>query len=141
VTTAAITFAAVATTLHAAHQIGDHLTQTDTMAAHKAAPGRRGWRHLLTHVAAYHLTALALLLPTIALLGLPITATGLIAGLAFSAVTHAFIDRRWPVRWLLTHTGLSGFADRQTPICGMYLADQSLHHGCLWAAALLTACL
>ncbi|MBB2941824.1 hypothetical protein FB565_001528 [Actinoplanes lutulentus] len=140
-TTIAVTFAAVAVTLHAAHQLGDHIIQTDTDAGNKAAPGRHGWRHVLVHVATYHLTALVMLAVTAWLLHLPITATGLTAGIGFSAATHAVIDRRWPVRWLLNNTGSAAFADRQTPICGMYLADQSLHYGCLWVAALLIACL
>src|SRR4051812_18932057 len=49
-TTTAATFAAVAVTLHAAHQLGDHLVQTDNNANGKAAPGRTGWAHVLTHV-------------------------------------------------------------------------------------------
>ena len=140
-TTTAVTFAAVAATLQAAHQLGDHIAQTDKDAANKAAPGRHGWRHILTHVATYHLTVLVMLYATTTLLHLPVTALGVITGVGFSAATHAFIDRRWPVRWLLNHTGSAAFADRQTPICGMYLADQSLHYACLWASALLIACL
>jgi hypothetical protein len=140
-TTAAITFAAAAATLHAAHQLGDHIVQTDNNASNKAAPGRHGWHHVLTHVATYHLTALVMLVVTAVVLDLPVTVLGIAAGLGFSAITHAVIDRRWPVRWLLNHTGSAAFADRQTPICGMYLADQSLHHACLWASALLIACL
>ncbi|MGW4942958.1 DUF3307 domain-containing protein [Actinoplanes sp. NPDC004185] len=139
-TTTAATFAAIAVTLHAAHQLGDHILQTDTNANHKAAPGRTGWTHLTIHVGTYHAAALVMLTATATLLNLPITATGLAAGIGFSAVTHAFLDRRWPVRWLLEHTGSAAFADRQTPICGLYLADQSLHHACLWASALLIAC-
>lgn len=140
--TAAVVFAAVAVTLTAAHQVADHVTgQTDRQAANKAAPGWYGWRHLLGHVAAYHLTVGVMLTVTVIALGLPVTAAGVGSGLAFSAVTHAVLDRRWPVRWLLTRTGAAGFADLQQPICGMYLADQSLHHGCLWVSALLVACL
>ena len=138
-TTTAVAFAAVAATLHAAHQLGDHIVQTDTDANGKATPG--GWRHLATHVATYHLTALTLLAITAAVLHLPLTATGLAVGLGFFAATHALLDRRWPVRWLLEHTGSAAFAERTTPICGMYLADQALHYGCLWATALLIACL
>ena len=32
-----------------------------------------------------------------------------------------------------------GFADLQTPVNGPYLADQALHTGCLWLAALVIA--
>jgi hypothetical protein len=139
--TTAATFAAVAVTLYAAHQIGDHIVQTDANANAKATPGRHGWRHLTVHVGTYHVVVVAMLAAATLLLHLPLTLTGVLTGLAFSATTHAFLDRRWPVRWLLNHTGSAAFADRQTPICGMYLADQSLHHACLWASALLIACI
>ncbi|AVT41589.1 DUF3307 domain-containing protein [Plantactinospora sp. BB1] len=138
----AIVFAVVAAVLYAGHEVADHvLGQTDKQATHKAAPGWHGWRHLLAHVMAYHCVLVVMLAITIAALGLPVTVIGFCAGMAFSAVTHAILDRRWPVRWILTHTGGADFADRQAPICGMYLADQSLHAGCLWVSALLTACL
>ncbi|MFF3787212.1 hypothetical protein [Streptomyces sp. NPDC001933] len=45
-----------------------------------------------------------------AVLPLQMSWTGLVAGLAVSAVTHAFFDRRWPIRWLLEHIGSKGFA-------------------------------
>ncbi|MFY1703544.1 DUF3307 domain-containing protein [Micromonospora sp. WMMA1923] len=138
----AIVFAVVAATFSAGHQVADHVFgQSDKQAAHKAAPGWDGWRHLLGHVLAYHLVVAGMLAVAIVALDLPVTVVGLVAGIGFSAVSHAILDRRWPVRWLLIHTGSPDFADRQAPICGMYLADQSLHAACLWVSALLVACL
>jgi hypothetical protein len=137
----AVVFAVAMATLVAAHQLADHIVQTDTDANAKAAPGLTGWRHLFIHVGTYHATALIMLLVTAVALDVPLTATGMVTGLGFSAVTHAILDRRWPVRWILQHTGSTAFADRVSPICGMYLADQALHYGCLWVAALLIACL
>ena len=137
----ALIFAVSLATLVAAHQLADHIIQTDTDANAKATPGWTGWQHLLCHVGTYHATALVMLLITVGALQIPTTVGGLIAGLGFSAVTHAFLDRRWPVRWILDHTGSAAFADRQTPVCGMYLADQALHYACLWISALLIACL
>ncbi|MEV5820413.1 DUF3307 domain-containing protein [Micromonospora haikouensis] len=138
----AIVFAVVAATFSAGHQVADHVFgQSDKQAAHKAAPGWDGWRHLLGHVVAYHLVVAVMLTIAIVALDLPVTVVGIVAGLGFSAVSHAILDRRWPVRWLLIHTGSPDFADRQAPICGMYLADQSLHAACLWVSALLVACL
>jgi hypothetical protein len=139
--TSALVFAVAMATLVAAHQLADHIVQTDTDAIGKAAPGFNGWRHLLIHVGTYHATALVMLVITAVALDVPLTVPGMVAGLGFSAVTHAFLDRRWPVRWVLEHTGSAAFADRMSPICGMYLADQALHYGCLWVAALLIACL
>jgi hypothetical protein len=139
----ATVFAAIAATLYAAHQLADHvLGQTDRQAAHKAAPGWAGWRHNLAHIGLYHLVMAGMLLLLIGLLDLPVNAAGLLSGMAFSAITHAILDRRWPVRWLLEHTGATPFSQQAGHgINGMYLADQSLHYGCLWVAALLIAAL
>lgn len=140
--TPAVVFAAVAATLYAAHQLADHVFgQTDKQATAKATAGWHGWRHLLSHVIDYHVVVMLMLLGSIIVLDLPVTLIGFVAGVSFSAVTHALLDRRWPVRWILIRTGSPDFANRQTPICGMYLADQSLHTGCLWVSALLIACL
>lgn len=140
----ATVFAVVLATLIAGHQVADHvLGQTDRQAVGKALPGWEGWRHNLEHVALYHAVLFGMLSITIQVLELPVSLWGKLAGLAFSAVTHAVIDRRWPVRWLLDHTGSAPFArlGTETPsmvgLNGMYLADQALHYGCLWVAALL----
>lgn len=139
----AVTFAAIAATLYAAHQLADHVFgQTDRQACNKAAQGWTGWRHNAAHVGLYHLVMAGMLLLTIRVLDLPVTAAGFLAGMAFSAITHAFLDRRWPVRWLLEHTGSAPFSRQASHgVNGMYLADQALHYGCLWAAALLIAAL
>lgn len=132
----AAVFAAVFCAMFAAHHIGDHTSQTDADANRKANPGRHGWAAMARHLATYH-AGMVLALWALLLIDVPLTTTGVLAGVGFSVVTHGFIDRRWPVRWLLHRTGSAAFADRQTPICGMYLADQSLHVGCLFVAALL----
>ena len=133
--TAAATFAAVAVTLYAGHQVADHvLGQTDRQACQKAKPGRAGWRANLAHVGLYHLVVAAMLAVAWWVLGLPLSGWGVAVGLGFSAVTHAFLDRRWPVRAILRATGSAPFAETAQ---GMYLADQALHYGCLWVSALL----
>lgn len=128
-------FAAVYATLHAAHQVGDHIVQTDDQAARKADD----WGAMVAHVAGYHLTAVAMLALASRVLHLRLPLGRTSAGLAVSAVTHALLDRRWPVRWVNRHTGSPGFADLQTPLNGPYLTDQALHHGCLWVVALIIA--
>lgn len=137
--TAAAAFAAVGVTLFAAHQLADHvLGQTDRQACGKAAPGWAGWRCIAGHVGLYHLVMAAMLGVAVVALDLPVSFAGAVVGLGFSAVTHALIDRRWPVRWLLEHTGSAPFAALNSGgINGLYLADQSLHAAALWVAALL----
>ncbi|MEV4515155.1 DUF3307 domain-containing protein [Dactylosporangium sp. NPDC049525] len=139
----ATVFAAIAATLYAGHQLADHvLGQTDKQAAHKAQPGWSGWRHLFGHVAMYHAVLTVMVFAVVVVLHVPASPAGLITGLTVSTVTHAFLDRRWPVRWLLEHTGSTPFSRlADHGLNGMYLADQSLHYGCLWLAALLIAAL
>jgi hypothetical protein len=134
------TFAAVFAAMFAGHHIGDHVAQTDWQAKTKARPDRvsraTSWRAMAGHILTYHLcvgAALAALL----LVDVRFTWPGVVAGLGFSAVTHAFLDRRWPVRWLLEHTGSKAFAESTTPLHGVYLSDQSLHLACLFVSALL----
>lgn len=129
-------FAAVFCALFAAHHVGDHVAQTDWQAKHKVEPGWRGVRAMSGHLVSYHACMVAAL-AGLAAVGVPLTVAGCAAGLAFSAVTHGFLDRRWPVRWILERTGSAAFAASQTPLHGGYLADQSLHIGCLFISALL----
>lgn len=160
-TTAARTYAVVLPTLLVAHNLGDHVTgQTDYQAAHKAS----SWRAMAGHIAGYHATLAAALGATCATTGVRPRWRSVLVGLAFSAATHAFLDRRWPVRRALELTGSPGFARSATlpvhhhgmyrtadgdvgsgdgafplPLHGPYLADQAFHHGCLLVAALLVA--
>lgn len=125
--------------LLAAHQVGDHVMQTDRQAAGKAGTGWPAARALAGHLGVYHALAAVLLVAVFALLGLPLTVTGAIAGLAFSAATHALFDRRWPVAAILRACRAPKFAETVTPVCGMYAADQALHHLALLMSALLVA--
>ncbi|MEV7830847.1 hypothetical protein AB0P12_09520 [Streptomyces subrutilus] len=143
------TFGAVWAVLSVGHNLADHVIgQTDQQAEGKAAPSaaevangvspRRGWGACLGHVAQYHLVMAMMLALVWAVLPLQMSWTGLAAGLALSAVTHAFFDRRWPVRWLLQHIGSKGFAElKAAGMNGMYLTDQALHQTALLASALL----
>lgn len=128
--------------MSAAHEVADHvLSQSDTIATNKVKPGAIGWLNLLKHVGLYHVVMLTMLLIVIALFSLPVSLVGIFSALLFSAVTHAALDRRWPVKLILDLTGSKQFAKMTHPLCGMYLADQSLHKICLWVAALLFALL
>lgn len=140
-------FAAVLGTLLVGHDLADHVIgQTDKQAENKGAPTaaevaaganpRRGWGQCLAHVAQYHLVLAAVLALMWAALPLPLDWPGLAAGFAWSAGTHALLDRRWPVRWVLEHVGSQGFADlKAAGINGMYLTDQALHRTALLVSA------
>jgi hypothetical protein len=131
-------FAAVLATMHAAHNVGDHIAQTDGQAVGKTAA--EGWvPPMAGHVGIYHAVMAAALMAADRVLGLGLSRRRLAVALAVSASTHALLDRRWPVRWVLERTGSPQFAVLQTPLNGPYLADQALHHGALWLAALIAA--
>lgn len=134
-----IVFAAAFIALYTGHMVGDHIAQTDHQAATKADPGPTGRQAMAAHVGSYLAVQLAALLVTDRVLGLGLRPGRVAAALAFSAGTHGLLDRRWPVRWVLRRTGSPGFAELTTPLNGPYLADQALHHGCLWVAALIAA--
>jgi hypothetical protein len=133
------TFGVALLALLIGHQLGDHIAQTDHQADNKAAKGRTGLRAMVGHLLTYHLTAGAVLAGTAITLELPLSPTGLVAGFAFSVVSHAILDRRTPVRRLLRLTRSPVFAEQASPVCGMYVADQALHWFSLLVAALLIA--
>jgi len=129
---------AVWAALHAGHQVGDHLAQTDHQAAGKAAA--KNWAGPMGgHVAGYTACQVAAL-AGLRLAGVRLRPGPVAAALVLSAGTHAFIDRRWPVRWVLQHTGSPQFADLAGHgLNGPYLADQALHTGVLYVAALIAS--
>jgi hypothetical protein len=146
--TRAARFAAVLSTMHAAHNLADHVLQTDAQALGKAGPGADGWRAMAGHVGSYHAAQVAALATADRTLGLGLRPGRVAVAVAFSAGTHAFLDRRWPVKRALELTGSPGFATGRfeiprttitapVPLHGPYLADQALHHACLWVAALI----
>jgi hypothetical protein len=135
----AVVFVVALVAFNVAHQIGDHVLQTDHQAARKSEPGWIGVRAMAGHLVTYHAAAAGLLIGTFAALGLPLSAAGLVAGLACSAVTHGLLDRRWLVRALLRAVRAPRFAESTTPVCGMYQADQAWHRLALLASALLVS--
>lgn len=151
--------------LLAGHQVGDHLVQTDHQAAHKAGPGRAGWKAMAGHVAGYTASQ-AVALAGLRAAGGRVPLGRALIGLTISAGTHAFIDRRWPVRRFQEATRSAAFVSAGAPrtidtavdeehrdrhqdrhvhhvdlpasgIPGMYLSDQAAHVACCWVAALV----
>ena len=140
-----VVFAVSLVALLVAHQLGDHVFQTDRQAVRKADPRRYGRgaaaRAMAGHLVGYHLTALVVLVGTALALRLPLHVPGVAAGLIVSAVTHGLLDLRWPVRALLRTIGAPRFAEATTPVFGLYAADQALHRLALLISALVIAAL
>ncbi|MCL6300500.1 transcriptional regulator [Streptomyces kronopolitis] len=155
-TDTAASFAAVFVALYVGHSVGDHWVQSSPQSADKGKPGWTGRLADTRHVATLTATKLALLLPAAALLGLRLSAVGLVAGIGVDAVTHWWADRRSTLAWLAKVTGKAEFyrlgtaAHPAHPVTakggpaahlgtGAYALDQSFHHLWLLVAALLIA--
>ncbi|MEU2874411.1 DUF3307 domain-containing protein [Streptomyces olivoreticuli] len=132
---------------YASHLAADYPLQTDTLAARKAGwtegntdphPGRHhhGWEANQAHAGTHTVVSLIalLLIPNLAL-GLPLSAAGTVAALAWIHASHAAIDRRVGVAWWMRHTGQSTFLRNG----GAAYVDQTAHIvlGLLPAALLL----
>lgn len=157
-------FGALLAALWSAHDLADHVVQTDHQAANKAS----SWRAMSGHVGSYTAVQLLALAALRGLAGVRPSWRRTLVGVALSASTHALLDRRWPVIRTLEMTGSPGFAkpvlpptfvDRfdggvarpghvpaigvtrqpPLPLHGPYLADQALHHAVLAVCAAILA--
>ncbi|MFF1760387.1 transcriptional regulator [Streptomyces sp. NPDC058266] len=146
---AAAAFAAAFVALYVAHSVGDHWVQTSPQSANKGRPGWVGRLADARHVATLTATKLALLLPVVWLLDLPLSVLGIVLGLGIDAVTHWWADRRSTLAWLAKVTGKGEFYRLGAPRAGLddnphigtgaYALDQSFHHLWLLVAALIIA--
>ncbi|MEU8760908.1 DUF3307 domain-containing protein [Streptomyces sp. NPDC048659] len=128
-------FATVFLLLYIGHLLADYPFQTDHQAAHKADPGTAGWRANLHHAGVHVATCAITLLTGMAVLDLHIPTLSAYAALAWVGGTHAFIDRRWPVRWWMARFGQTGWAANG----GAAHVDQTAHITALALAALALA--
>ncbi|KIZ17358.1 hypothetical protein SNA_15230 [Streptomyces natalensis ATCC 27448] len=117
------------------HLLADYPGQTDHQAAHKAEASARGWRANLTHATTHVLVCGALLALGSAVLGWQLPPIHAAVAVAWIGATHSLIDRRWPIRWWMEHTGQRKFIAHG----GMAHVDQSAHIAALTAAALYLA--
>lgn len=132
---AAAAYAALRTAAH----VADHWFQTGHQAAHKADAGVAGHRAMAGHIAGYAGSQAVALVAVNRLLGAGMKPRGIAAAVAFSAATHWFIDRRWPVRRLSDAMGKQDFHAMGGPLGGAYILDQSAHHLMEGVAALAAA--
>jgi hypothetical protein len=135
----AYVFAGVFLAIPAGHQIGDYWVQTSAQAAAKGLPGWPGRRACAAHVATYTLTLAACLALAGWRLALPLNPWLAAAGLALSAVTHYFADRRVPLRWVAGRLSLGGFWRAGEGLAsGAAHLDQAWHWWWLFVSALIT---
>lgn len=129
-------FATLFVLMYVSHLLADYPGQTDHQAGRKDKPGWPGWKANLsragTHlgITAVVLTAGVTTLPDLHLNLLP-TALALL----WISVTHAFIDRRWPVARWMRFARQAGWAGRG----GAAHVDQTAHVTTLFIAAFALA--
>lgn len=97
----------------AGHLIGDWIVQTDRQASLKMT----SWMAMSDHMSTYHLTMFVVVIGSW-------WSWTFLPFMLVSLVTHTFIDRRWPVKWLMRHTGSARFAETEW---GVIAVDQALH--------------
>jgi len=111
-----------------AHLLGDWILQTEWQATNKM----HNWRAMLAHVAVYHLVlCIALLLwfgPSDPFVYIVVVSL---------AVTHAFIDRRWPIIALMR--ALRATREREPEGWLVIIIDQCVHVLLLGAGAYVLA--
>ena len=154
----AATFAAVFVALYIAHTVGDHWVQTSCQAATKGQPGWSGRLACGRHVLGLTITKAVVLAPVVLILGLRVTALGLLLGLGVDAASHYWADRRTTLARLATVCGKAEFYSLGMPThpahpataaggyaptlgTGAYALDQSWHILWLGVAALVIAAL
>lgn len=122
--------------LYVAHLVADYALQADRQATLKAERSAAGWwanlSHAGTHVVA---CAVALVVGGAVLDGVHLPVVQADIAVAWVGVTHAFIDRRWPIAWWMDHTGSADFRTRG----GAAHVDQAAHVVALLVAALVIA--
>jgi hypothetical protein len=107
------------------HILGDWLLQTEWQAENKA----ESWKAMFAHVAVSHAVILIILIIRFGAVATPVYAA--VAGLAF---THALLDRKWPVAWLMRALRISVHRPPERTLT--LVVDQSLHFLLLAGAAL-----
>jgi hypothetical protein len=123
-------FGTVFALLYVAHHLADYPLQTDHQAAHKAAKSAAGWRANLTH-AATHTVLCGIALAAAAGLGENVAWWAAAGAATWIGASHSLIDRRWPIRWWMEHTGQTEFAKHG----GAAHIDQTAHILALAVAA------
>ncbi len=123
------------------HDVGDYIAQTNREACEKARPDHnvtpdvpywRTWAANQRHCLTYHVALTATVFLVAKVTGVRICRRRAAAALTLSYGTHAFIDRRAPVRWLMENAGSGEWYEQGSPH-----VDQTLHRVALLVAALI----
>ena len=92
-----------------AHNVADHWVQTDAQARDKGLPGRLGQLACIAHVASYTAVLTVFIGTLVLIFRLSISPLGIILGLAVSAISHYWADRRFTLAKLCECGGKGNF--------------------------------
>lgn len=125
-------FATTFILLYVGHLLADYPLQTDHQAACKADRSAAGWRANVAHAGTHVLACAVALAVGAVVLGERPSVLASAAALAWIGITHAVIDRRWPVRWWMRVARQERFAQHG----GTAHVDQTAHITAIAIAAL-----
>jgi hypothetical protein len=110
--TATALFAALHAVFSDVHPAGDQIVQTGHQANHKGLPGWVGRRACAGHVATYTATQYAAAAAVCKALGWRVPWTALAVGhIGVNATTHYLLDRRAPLRKLMSKLGKASYME------------------------------
>ncbi|MQY09892.1 DUF3307 domain-containing protein [Actinomadura macrotermitis] len=143
-TSPALTFVAILLVMLVVHYPADHLVQTNGQAVRKGTPARDEHGHrdrsgqcaCLAHVVTYTATLAGALALVAWRTGLDLDVWHVAGGLALTAVTHYWADRRVYLDRAARKILRKGDWIDHDP-GALYLIDQSFHIGLLFVAALI----
>lgn len=116
------------------HLLGDFLIQQHTWSTRKTKPGWVGRAWCTVHAVTYGAACWAVLALAIAVEGLRVDGTTVAVAMVANAALHGFLDRRWPLVWIIRATGSGPWLDRDPR--ALLIFDQVVHAVMLYAVAI-----
>lgn len=115
------------------HLIGDYLIQQHTWSTRKVEPGWAGRAWCTVHAVTYAATCWVVLAVAVAVDGLTVNQIAVAVAMAANAALHGFLDRRWPLVWIIRATGSGSWLDADPR--ALLIFDQVVHVITLYAIA------
>lgn len=115
------------------HLIGDYIIQQHTWSTRKVAPGWAGRGWCTVHAVTYAAACWAVLAVAVAVEGIAVNGAAVTVGMIINAGLHGFLDRRWPLVWLVRASGSGPWLDADPR--ALLIFDQVVHVITLYAIA------
>lgn len=113
------------------HLFGDFIIQQHTWSTRKTAPGWTGRAWCTVHAVTYGAACWAVLAVAVAIEGIAVNGSAVAIGMVVNAALHGFLDRRWPLVWLVRASGSGQWLDADPR--ALFIFDQVVHVITLYA--------